>query len=105
MFICHMCIELIRYSGFCRFATQKLNGLLFYNGRLNELHDFMSLELVEGQVRFSFSTGNTTVYVESNSKDKLNDGHWHFVSLVYSNRVSVSCVQQHGKCLLCTATG
>lgn len=32
-------------------------GLLFYNGRLNEKHDFLALELVAGQVRLTYSTG------------------------------------------------
>lgn len=33
------------------------SGLLFYNGRLNEKHDFLALELVAGQVRLTYSTG------------------------------------------------
>lgn len=33
------------------------SGLLFYNGRLNEKHDFLALELVTGQVRLTYSTG------------------------------------------------
>ena len=33
------------------------SGLLFYNGRLNEKHDFLALELVSGQVRLTYSTG------------------------------------------------
>ncbi|KAI4532450.1 hypothetical protein MG293_017715 [Ovis ammon polii] len=31
------------------FATVQPSGLLFYNGRLNEKHDFLALELVAGQ--------------------------------------------------------
>lgn len=33
------------------------SGLLFYNGRLNEKHDFLALELVAGQARLTYSTG------------------------------------------------
>lgn len=40
-----------------RFATVQPSGLLFYNGRLNEKHDFLALELVAGQVRLTYSTG------------------------------------------------
>ncbi|PSN41253.1 Protocadherin-like wing polarity protein stan [Blattella germanica] len=37
-----------------RFATQSDTGLLLYNGRYNEKHDFIALEIVGGAVHFSF---------------------------------------------------
>lgn len=40
-----------------RFATQDRNALLLYNGRFNEKHDFIALEIVEEQVQLTFSAG------------------------------------------------
>ena len=33
------------------------NGLLLYNGRLNERHDFLAVEIIQGQVQLKYSTG------------------------------------------------
>lgn len=44
-----------------RFATLENSGLLFYNGRFNEKHDFMALEIQEGQVVLKYSTGTWRV--------------------------------------------
>lgn len=40
-----------------RFATQERNALLLYNGRFNEKHDFIALEIVDEQVQLTFSAG------------------------------------------------
>lgn len=32
-------------------------GLLLYNGRFNEKHDFVAMEIIDGQVQMSFSAG------------------------------------------------
>lgn len=40
-----------------RFATQERNGLLLYNGRFNERHDFVALEIVDEQLQLTFSAG------------------------------------------------
>lgn len=40
-----------------RFATLERSGLLLYNGRLNEKHDFLAVEIVDGQVQLKYSTG------------------------------------------------
>lgn len=40
-----------------RFATQERNALLLYNGRFNEKHDFIALEVVGEQVQLTFSAG------------------------------------------------
>lgn len=32
-------------------------GLLLYNGRLNERHDFLAVEIIQGQVQLKYSTG------------------------------------------------
>lgn len=40
-----------------RFATKERDGLLLYNGRFNEKHDFVALEIVGEQVQLTFSAG------------------------------------------------
>ncbi|NXH20721.1 CELR2 protein, partial [Bucco capensis] len=39
------------------FATKERDGLLLYNGRFNERHDFVALEIVGEQVQLTFSAG------------------------------------------------
>jgi hypothetical protein len=41
-----------------RFATKERNGLLLYNGRFNEKHDFVALEVIQEQVQLTFSAGD-----------------------------------------------
>lgn len=41
-----------------RFATKARDGLLLYNGRFNEKHDFMALEVIQEQVQLTFSAGD-----------------------------------------------
>ncbi len=68
-----------------RFATKEANGLLLYNGRYNEKHDYIGLELIGGKIHFSFSLGGTnkaTVSVGS----RLHDGAWHEIEVNYFNR-------------------
>jgi hypothetical protein len=48
-----------------RFATQAKNALLFYNGRFNEQHDFLALEIIDEQVQFSFSLGGNITVVNT----------------------------------------
>lgn len=40
-----------------RFSTVEPGGLLLYNGRLNERHDFLAVEIIQGQVQLKYSTG------------------------------------------------
>ncbi|KAK7479931.1 hypothetical protein BaRGS_00028839, partial [Batillaria attramentaria] len=47
-----------RFTIRMKFATQEKNGLLLYNGRFNEKHDFVGLEVANSQVSFMFSLGN-----------------------------------------------
>ncbi|XP_037874856.1 protocadherin-like wing polarity protein stan [Bombyx mori] len=75
-----------------KFATQTTSGLLLYNGRYNERHDFLALELVSSEagrgggpgLRFSFSLGGgkSEITVEGN----VGDGSWHTVEIEYFNR-------------------
>ena len=76
---------------FFRFATQQRDGLLFYNGRFNERHDFIALEIVDGQVQFSFSLGADITKVSPSFPGGVNDGNWHQVTVSYLNRVSRLC--------------
>ncbi|EMP25868.1 Cadherin EGF LAG seven-pass G-type receptor 2 [Chelonia mydas] len=39
------------------FATKERNGLLLYNGRFNEKHDFVALEIIHEQIQLTFSAG------------------------------------------------
>lgn len=72
-----------------RFATTQKNGLLFYNGRYNEMHDFIALEVVDGQVQFSFSLGSKTTTVRAHVEGGVDDGKWQEVRVEYLNRVSM----------------
>jgi len=78
----------------CRFATQYEDGLLLYNGRYNEQHDFIALEIISGMIQFTFSLGaensSTSVYVPD-----INDGKWHTVNIEYFNKVYSFLRTQH----------
>lgn len=55
-----MALGVLRFVTRCsahRFATQDRNALLLYNGRFNEKHDFIALEIVEEQLQLTFSAG------------------------------------------------
>lgn len=78
-----------------RFATQATSGLLLYNGRYNERHDFIALEMIssgagrdggEG-VRFTFALGGGRA--EVTVPGRVADGLWHTVEIEYYNRVSL----------------
>ena len=71
-----------------RFATQAKNALLFYNGRFNEQHDFLALEIIDEQVQFSFSLGGNITVVNTNIQGGISTGEWTWVSVNYLNRVS-----------------
>lgn len=75
-----------RFNIKLKFATVYENGLLLYNGRYNELHDFIALEILGGHISFSFSLGDSTKSVRVESKEKVSDGNWHFVEIIYLNR-------------------
>lgn len=79
----------------CRFATLLETGLLLYNGRYNERHDFIALELVEGGhgVQFSFSLGSVVTRVVARSARGVNDGRWHTVTVNYFNKVTTYICQ------------
>ncbi|XP_055704133.1 protocadherin-like wing polarity protein stan [Phlebotomus papatasi] len=78
-----------RFTLKMKFATVHENGLLLYNGRYNELHDFIALEILSGKVVFSFSLGDAVESVTVNKETKVSDGLWHTVEVTYFNRTVV----------------
>lgn len=70
-----------------KFATQSTNGLLLYNGRYNEQHDFISLEIIDGNVQFSFSLGSSVTKAVAAVPGGVSDGNWHTVVVNYFNKV------------------
>lgn len=70
------------------FTTQEKNGLLFYNGRYNEKHDFIALEVVNSKVQFSFSLGSNITTVQAEIAGGVSDGKWHQVTVEYHNRTA-----------------
>ncbi|XP_069062320.1 cadherin EGF LAG seven-pass G-type receptor 3 [Pleurodeles waltl] len=68
------------------FATLERSGLLFYNGRLNEKHDFIAVEIIDGQVHLKYSTGESTTLVSPFLPGGVSDGQWHTVQLRYYNK-------------------
>ncbi|XP_025912635.1 cadherin EGF LAG seven-pass G-type receptor 2-like [Apteryx rowi] len=68
------------------FATKERDGLLLYNGRFNEKHDFVALEIVGEQVQLTFSAGESTTTVSPFVPGGVSDGQWHRVQLHYYNK-------------------
>ncbi|XP_055963047.1 cadherin EGF LAG seven-pass G-type receptor 1 [Sorex fumeus] len=68
------------------FATQEQNALLLYNGRFNEKHDFIALEIVDAQLQLTFSAGETTTTVAPEVPGGVSDGRWHSVLVQYYNK-------------------
>ncbi|KAK1801130.1 hypothetical protein P4O66_022831 [Electrophorus voltai] len=68
------------------FATLESSGLLFYNGRFNEKHDFLALEILEGQVVLKYSTGESSTQVSPYVSGGVSDGNWHTVHIHYYNK-------------------
>nr|XP_004650449.2 cadherin EGF LAG seven-pass G-type receptor 1 [Jaculus jaculus] len=71
------------------FATQDRNALLLYNGRFNEKHDFIALEIVEEQVQLTFSAGETSTTVTPQVPGGVSDGRWHSVLVHYYNKPNI----------------
>uniref|UniRef100_A0A8C8ZRC4 Cadherin EGF LAG seven-pass G-type receptor 1 n=1 Tax=Prolemur simus TaxID=1328070 RepID=A0A8C8ZRC4_PROSS len=71
------------------FATQERNALLLYNGRFNEKHDFIALEIVQEQLQLTFSAGETTTTVAPQVPGGVSDGRWHSVQVQYYNKPNI----------------
>ncbi|XP_051777196.1 cadherin EGF LAG seven-pass G-type receptor 3 isoform X2 [Erpetoichthys calabaricus] len=72
------------------FATLETSGLLLYNGRFNEKHDFIALEIVDGQVQLKYSTGESSTQVSPYLPGGVSDGNWHTVQVQYFNKPKLS---------------
>ena len=68
------------------FKTTHENGLIMHNPGNNG--DFLSVELVDGQIIYTFSLGKAIYELKSNVRKKLNDNKWHSVSIWRSTRTS-----------------
>uniref|UniRef100_A0A8C0XZH2 Cadherin EGF LAG seven-pass G-type receptor 1b n=1 Tax=Cyprinus carpio carpio TaxID=630221 RepID=A0A8C0XZH2_CYPCA len=71
------------------FATRERNALLLYNGRFNERHDFIAIEIVEEQIQLTFSAGESKTTVTPFVAGGVSDGLWHTVHLHYYNKPNV----------------
>eukprot|EP00079_Xenopus_tropicalis_P015439 XP_004913058.1 PREDICTED: cadherin EGF LAG seven-pass G-type receptor 1 isoform X2 [Xenopus tropicalis] len=71
------------------FATRERNALLLYNGRFNEKHDFIALEIIEEQIQLTFSAGETTTKVTPYVEGGVSDGQWHSVQVQYYNKPNI----------------
>nr|XP_057910169.1 cadherin EGF LAG seven-pass G-type receptor 2 isoform X2 [Doryrhamphus excisus] len=68
------------------FATKEPNGLLLYNGRFNEKHDFIAMEIINEQIQVTFSAGETKTTVSPFIVGGVSDGQWHVVEIHYYNK-------------------
>ena len=68
------------------FKTTEENGLILYNGGPNG--DYVAVELLGGQISYSFSLGKAINTLKSRSKLKLNDNKWHLVSIWRSTKTN-----------------
>ncbi|XP_029969262.1 cadherin EGF LAG seven-pass G-type receptor 1 isoform X2 [Salarias fasciatus] len=71
------------------FATRERNALLLYNGRFNEKHDFIALEIIDEQIQLTFSGGETKTSVSPYVPGGVSDGQWHSVQLHYYNKPNI----------------
>ena len=51
------------------------------------MHDFIALEIIDGQLQFSFSLGANISKVSPYIENGVNDGNWHHVTVDYLNLV------------------
>uniref|UniRef100_A0A8C1X319 Cadherin EGF LAG seven-pass G-type receptor 1b n=1 Tax=Cyprinus carpio TaxID=7962 RepID=A0A8C1X319_CYPCA len=65
------------------------NALLLYNGRFNERHDFIAIEIVEEQIQLTFSAGESKTTVTPFVAGGVSDGLWHTVHLHYYNKPNI----------------
>uniref|UniRef100_H3DAY8 Cadherin EGF LAG seven-pass G-type receptor 2 n=1 Tax=Tetraodon nigroviridis TaxID=99883 RepID=H3DAY8_TETNG len=68
------------------FATREPNGLLLYNGRFNEKHDFIAMEIIDEQIQLTYSAGETKTTVAPRIPGGVSDGQWHVVEVHYYNK-------------------
>ena len=71
------------------FTTTEHSGLLLFNGRYDGKHDFIAVEVWQGQVWFRFSLFSHKVIVTMNENGGVIDGNWHKVEVAFQNRVRI----------------
>ena len=59
-----------------QFATLQSNAVLLYNGRYNNKNDFVAIQIINGQVQFTVSTGKDAASALTNVRGGVNDGEW-----------------------------
>ena len=77
----------LRISLSFSFATVTPSGLLLYNGRVSGSHDYITVQLVIGQLEVGVSLGGEGVRLKTASIWQLNDGEWHGVNIQLDNQV------------------
>ncbi|XP_017552506.1 cadherin EGF LAG seven-pass G-type receptor 1 isoform X2 [Pygocentrus nattereri] len=78
------------------FATRERNALLLYNGRFNEKHDFIAVEIIDEQIQLTFSAGEAKTTVAPYVPGGVSDGQWHSVQLHYYNKDSLHLLDASG---------
>ncbi|MGH0127324.1 UNVERIFIED_CONTAM: hypothetical protein FKN15_036694 [Acipenser sinensis] len=71
------------------FATRERNALLLYNGRFNEKHDFIAVEIIDEQIQLTFSAGEAITTVAPLVPSGVSDGQWHSVQVHYYNKPNI----------------
>ena len=71
------------------FTTTEHSGLLLFNGRYDGKHDFIAVEVWQGQVWCRLSLFSHKVIVTSNVNGGVIDGNWHKVEVALQNRVRI----------------
>ena len=71
------------------FTTTEHSGLLLFDGRYDGKHDFIAVEVWQGQVWFRFSLFSHKVIVTMNVNGGVIDGNWHKVEVALQNRVRI----------------
>ena len=71
------------------FTTTEHSGLLLFNGRYDGKHDFIAVEVWQGQVWFRFSLFSHKVIVTLNVNGGVIDGNWHKVEVAFQNMVRI----------------
>lgn len=61
---------------------------MLYNGRYNDKHDFIAMEIIDSQLVVSFSLGANISKVSAQIPGGVSDGQWHEAELEYLNRVN-----------------
>ena len=71
------------------FTTTEHSGLLLFDGRYDGKHDFIAVEVWQGQVWFRLSLFSHEVIVTSNVNGGVIDSNWHKVEVAFQNRVRI----------------